>query len=81
MPMGDDVGVATAEAIKADLEAGADCLPVVVPGRVTVAHEEMGLGEIDARHQDAFRFAGVGALGRRGTSERGVTATLSPHAG
>ncbi len=64
MRMGDDVGAATAEAIKADLEGRADELPFVFLGRITVAHDEMSLDEIDALEQEAFRFSGVGALER-----------------
>ncbi|MGZ2255960.1 substrate-binding domain-containing protein [Roseobacter sp. A03A-229] len=64
MRMGDDVGAATAEAIKADLEGRAHELPFVFLGRITVAHDEMSLEEIDALEQEAFRFSGVGALSR-----------------
>lgn len=64
MRMGDDVGAATAEAIKADLEGRADELPFVFLGRITVAHDELSLEEIDALEQEAFRFSGVGALKR-----------------
>ena len=64
MRMGDDVGAATAEAIKADLEGRAEELPLVFLGRITVAHDEMSAEEIDALEQEAFRFSGVGALER-----------------
>ena len=64
MRMGDDVGAATAEAIRADLEERADELPFVFLGRITVAHDEMSVDEIDALEQEAFRFSGVGALSR-----------------
>ncbi len=64
MRMGDDVGAATAEAIKADLEGRADDLPLVFLGRITVAHDEMSAEEIDALEKEAFRFSGVGALER-----------------
>ena len=64
MRMGDDVGAATAEAIKADLEGRADELPFVFLGRITVAHDQMSVEEIDALEQEAFRFSGVGALNR-----------------
>ncbi|WP_299546356.1 substrate-binding domain-containing protein [uncultured Tateyamaria sp.] len=64
MRMGDDVGAATAEAIKADLEGRADKLPLVFLGRITVAHDQMSADEIDALEQEAFRFSGVGALKR-----------------
>ncbi|WP_300037392.1 substrate-binding domain-containing protein [uncultured Roseobacter sp.] len=64
MRMGDDVGAATAEAIKADLEGRAEELPLVFLGRITVAHDQMSADEIDALEQEAFRFSGVGALER-----------------
>ena len=64
MRMGDDVGAATAEAIKADLEGRAEDLPLVFLGRITVAHDQMSAEEIDALEKEAFRFSGVGALSR-----------------
>ena len=64
MRMGDDVGAATAEAIKADLEGRADDLPFVFLGRITVAHDQMSETEIDELEKEAFRFSGVGALER-----------------
>jgi autoinducer 2-binding protein LuxP len=64
MRMGDDVGAATAEAIKADMEGRADELPLVFLGRITVAHDQLSAEEIDALEQEAFRFSGVGALER-----------------
>ena len=64
MRMGDDVGAATAEAIKADLEDRADELPLVFLGRITVAHDQMSADEIDGLEKEAFRFSGVGALKR-----------------
>ncbi|XHX63073.1 substrate-binding domain-containing protein (plasmid) [Pseudosulfitobacter sp. SM2401] len=64
MRMGDDVGAATAEAIKADLEnRGAD-LPLVFLGRITIAHDQMSADELNALETEAFRFSGVGALNR-----------------
>ena len=64
MRMGDDVGAATAEAIKADLEGRNGDLPMVFLGRITVAHDGLSVEEIDALEQEAFRFSGVGALKR-----------------
>ena len=64
MRMGDDVGAATAEAIKADMEGRTDELPLVFLGRITVAHDQLSTDEIDALEQEAFRFSGVGALER-----------------
>ncbi len=64
MRMGDDVGAATAEAIKADLEGRADQLPLVFLGRITVAHDQLSAEELDALQTEAFRFSGVGPLKR-----------------
>lgn len=64
MRMGDDVGAATAEAIKAHLEGRQEELPLVFLGRITIANDEMSLEEIDALEKEAFRFSGVGALER-----------------
>ncbi len=64
MRMGDDVGAATAEAIKYHLENRADELPFVFLGRILIAHDGMSAEEIDALEQEAFRFSGVGALNR-----------------
>ncbi|MDW3224451.1 MAG: substrate-binding domain-containing protein [Paracoccaceae bacterium] len=64
MRMGDDVGAATAEAIKYHLEGRAAELPFVFLGRITIAHDEMSVEEIDALEMEAFRFSGVGALDR-----------------
>lgn len=62
MRMGDDVGAATAEAIKYQLEERAEELPLVFLGRILVAHDQMSDDELDALEQEAFRFSGVGAL-------------------
>ena len=64
MRMGDDVGAATAEAIRADLEGRSDEMPLVFLGRITVANDQLSLEELDALEQEAFRFSGVGALKR-----------------
>ncbi|MEM9641222.1 MAG: substrate-binding domain-containing protein [Pseudomonadota bacterium] len=64
MRMGDDVGAATAEAIKYHLEDRAGELPFVFLGRITIAHDQMSADEIDALEQEAFRFSGVEALDR-----------------
>ena len=64
MRMGDDVGAATAEAIKANLEGRDDELPLVFLGRITVAHDKLSAEEIDNLEKEAFRFSGVGALKR-----------------
>ena len=64
MRMGDDVGAATAEAIKAHLEGRAEELPLVFLGRISIAHDNMKVEEIDALEKEAFRFSGVDALKR-----------------
>lgn len=64
MRMGDDVGAATAEAIKADLEGRGDELPLVFLGRITVAHDQMADAELDQLQEEAFRFSGIKALER-----------------
>ena len=64
MSMGDDVGAATAEAIKADMEGRADELPLVFLGRITVAHDELSAEELDALQKEAFRFSGLDPLKR-----------------
>lgn len=64
MRMGDDVGAATAEAIKADLEGRADELPLVFLGRITVANDELSAEELDALEVEAFRFSGIEPLER-----------------
>lgn len=64
MRMGDDVGAATAEAIKADLEDCAEDVPFVFLGRITIAHDQMSADELNALEIEAFRFSGVDALKR-----------------
>lgn len=64
MRMGDDVGAATAEAIKAHLEGREKELPLVFLGRITVAHDKMSKEELDGLQKEAFRFSGIGALER-----------------
>ena len=64
MRMGDDVGVAMAEAIRLDLEGRGDELPLVFLGRITIAHNGMDAASIDAMEQEAFRYTGIGTLER-----------------
>jgi len=64
MRMGDDVGAATAEAIRAGLEARNAELPLVFLGRITVAHDQMSAEELDGLQKEAFRFSGIGKLER-----------------
>jgi len=64
MRMGDDVGAATAEAIKYHLEGRSAELPRVFEGRITVAHDQMSEKELSALEKEAFRFSGIGPLDR-----------------
>lgn len=64
MRMGDDVGAATAEAIKAHMEGRQAELPLVFLGRITIAHDQLSIEEIDSLEKEAFRFSGVDALER-----------------
>ena len=64
MRMGDDVGAATAEAIKYHLQGRASEVPFVFLGRITVAHDQMSVQQIDDLEREAFRFSGIGALER-----------------
>jgi len=58
MRMGDDVGVATAEAIKYILEERDNELPTVYLGRITVISRSMSDEEIDQLADEAFRYSG-----------------------
>lgn len=64
MRMGDDVGAATAEAIKAHLEKREKELPLVFLGRITVAHDKMSKEELSDLEKEAFRFSGLEPLTR-----------------
>lgn len=64
MRMSDDVGAATAEAIKLNLEGRAAEMPLVFLGRIAVAHDKMSKAELDALEKEAFRYSGVGAVKR-----------------
>lgn len=64
MRMGDDVGAATAEAIKYHLEGREAELPFVFLGRITIAHDQMSEDELAALEQEAFRFSGIEPLER-----------------
>ncbi|MCO4787392.1 MAG: substrate-binding domain-containing protein [Marinomonas atlantica] len=59
MRMGDDVGVATAEAIKFSLEGRTSEIPKIYLGRIEVVDDQMSAEEIDARTREAFRYSGV----------------------
>ena len=64
MRMGDDVGVAMAEAIRADVEGRADELPLVFLGRISIVTSESGPEVVDEMEREAFRYTGVGTLER-----------------
>jgi autoinducer 2-binding protein LuxP len=57
MRLSDDVGVATAEAIKLLIENRAKEIPTVYLGRITVAHDKMTDPELDALADKAFRYS------------------------
>lgn len=59
MRMGDDVGVATAEAIKFSLEGRRSEIPKIYLGRIEVVDDQMSIEEIDERTREAFRYSGV----------------------
>jgi len=64
MRMSDDVGVASAEAIKSILQKTDDQLPIVYLGRITVVNDSMSSEEIDALEKQAFRYSGIGEVKR-----------------
>ena len=64
MRMGDDVGVAMAEAIRADLEGRADDIPLVFLGRITIVSSDSGPELVDEMEKEAFRYTGIGTLER-----------------
>jgi len=64
MRMSDDVGVAMAEAIRADIEDRPDDIPLVFLGRITIVTSESGPELVDRMEQEAFRYTGIGTLER-----------------
>ena len=64
MRMSDDVGVAMAEAIRADIEGRADDVPLVFLGRIDIVSSESGPDVVDAFEKEAFRYTGIGTLER-----------------
>lgn len=64
MRMGDDVGVAMAEAIRADIEGRAEDIPLVFLGRISVIDGNSGADVVDAMEREAFRYTGIGTLER-----------------
>ncbi|NOH60550.1 substrate-binding domain-containing protein [Vibrio sp. RE88] len=59
MRMSDDLGVATAEAIKFHLENRAQEIPLIYLGRITVVHSDMDHTELDKLTREAFRYSGA----------------------
>ena len=62
MRMADDMGIATAEVIRHHLEGKPT--PLVVLGRITIAHGDLSDEEIDALERESFKYSGVGTLER-----------------
>lgn len=58
MRMSDDLGVATAEAIKFHLENRESEVPLVYLGRITVVHNKMNDDQLDKLTEEAFRYSG-----------------------
>lgn len=64
MRMTDDMGVAIAEAIRADIEGRAEDIPLVFLGRISVVDGQGGPEIVDDMEREAFRYTGVGTLER-----------------
>lgn len=64
MRMSDDVGVALAEAIRADIEGRKDDIPLVFLGRITIVASDSGPEIVDEFEKEAFRYTGIGTLER-----------------
>ena len=64
MRMADDVGVAAAEIIRADIEGRTDEVPLVFLARITIATGTQGAEEVDAMEAESFRYSGIGTLER-----------------
>lgn len=58
MRMSDDLGVATAEAIKLYLESRPNEVPRIYLGRITVVSSQMPQSQIDSLSREAFRYSG-----------------------
>ena len=58
MRMSDDLGVATAEAIKLYLEERAYMVPKIYLGRITIATSKMTTEQLDSLTKEAFRYSG-----------------------
>ncbi|CZF80909.1 Autoinducer 2-binding periplasmic protein LuxP precursor [Grimontia celer] len=59
MRMSDDLGVATAEAIKFHIEGRASEVPLIYLGRITVVHNQMEESELNRLTKEAFRYSGI----------------------
>lgn len=64
MRINDDMGAASAEAIKYHLEGRADELPLVFLMRIEILTNLLDEAEIVALEEEAFRYSGVGTLER-----------------
>lgn len=64
MRMSDDVGIAMAEAIRADHEGRSDDIPLVFLGRIDIVSSASGPEVVDAFEREAFRYTGIGTLER-----------------
>ena len=64
MRMSDDVGIAMAEAIRADHEGRGDDIPLVFLGRIDIVSSASGPDVVDAFEREAFRYTGIGTLER-----------------
>ncbi len=64
MRMSDDVGVAMAEVIRADIEGRGDEMPLVFLGRIDIVSGDSGPEVVDAFEKEAFRYTGIGTLER-----------------
>lgn len=64
MRMSDDVGVALAEAIRADIEGRSDDIPLVFLGRITIVASDSGPEKVNEFEKEAFRYTGIGTLER-----------------
>ena len=64
MRMSDDVGVAMAEAIRADIEGRKNDIPLVFLGRIDIVSSASGPDVVDAFEKEAFRYTGIGTLER-----------------
>lgn len=57
MRMGDDVGVASAEAIKLLLDKRDEEVPSIYLGRVTIASDDMSIKALEELEKEAFRYS------------------------